>query len=57
MKRQQNTAKWKPEDYHCDPNCLVITEEDEAAIEKLLASNESPDGLERSSRVQKPPPA
>jgi hypothetical protein len=57
MKRQQNTAKWQPEDYHCDPNCLVITEEDEAAIEKLLASNESPDGLERSSRVQKPPPA
>ncbi len=53
MKRKQNTQKWQPEDYHGDPNGLVVTEEDEAAIEKLLASNESLTGLERKSLVQK----
>ena len=57
MKPTQNTENKQKKNYLCDPDRFVITEEDEAAIEKALASDESTDGFEQTPRVRNSLPA
>lgn len=57
MKRTQPAENKQSKNFLCDPASFIITEEDEAAIEKLLASDESTDGFEQTPRARKSLPA